>query len=158
MNRLNHTKLSAPAANALFIFSKAVSELPIDPKIRDLVKIRASQLNGCLMCTDMHIKEALVHDERPLRIHHLTSWSESELFTSKEKAALKWTELLTQFEPHGVSDEQYQKALKHFSEEELSHLTYGIALINAWNRLGVAFRPQAGSMDKMLGLDKAGLS
>jgi AhpD family alkylhydroperoxidase len=158
MSRLNHFKLSSTAANALLAFSKAVQQLPVDPKIRDLIKIRASQLNGCLFCTDMHIKEALIHDERPLRIHHLTSWSESDLYSAKEKAALEWTELLTRFQDHGITDEQYQKVLAHFSEEELSNLTYSISEINTWNRLGVAFRPQAGGMDKMMGLDKAGLT
>ncbi|MBS1960415.1 MAG: carboxymuconolactone decarboxylase family protein [Bdellovibrionales bacterium] len=157
MSRLNHMELSPSASNALFAFSKAVEALPIDPKIKHLVKIRASQLNGCLFCTDMHIKEAVIHDERLLRIFHLTTWRESELYTPKEKAALEWTELLTRFEPHGVTDEQYQSALKHFSEEELSNLTYAVAIINTWNRFGVAFQPQAGAKDKMLGLDKAGL-
>lgn len=158
MSRLNHFKLSPSAANALMAFSNAVKELPVDPKIRELVKIRASQMNGCLFCLDMHIKEARLHEERELRLHHLSIWRESALFSAKEKAALEWTEILTRFSSHGVTDTQYQEALKHFSEEELSNLTYAITAINAWNRFGVAFQPAAGGMDKMMGLDKAGLS
>ena len=158
MKRLNYQQLSAPAAQALFQFSKVVEGLEIDPLIKELIKIRSSQLNGCLFCLDMHVKEAKLHGEQELRLYHLTAWRESPLFTEKERAALEWTELLTKIGAHGVEDTDYANALRHFSEKELSDLTFGVTAINAWNRLGVAFRTTPGAFDKMLGLDKAGLS
>lgn len=157
MSRLNYTKLSEPASHALFAFEKAVKSLGFDPRIADLVRIRVSQLNGCLLCLDMHVKEATIHEERPLRVFHLTGWRESSLFTAREKAALEWAELLTRPTEHGVSDEDYARAREQFSEKELSDLTFVVAAINAWNRLGVAFRAEPGSFDKMLGLDRANL-
>lgn len=157
MNRLNYNKLSEPASHALFALEKAVKSLGFDPRIADLVRIRVSQLNGCLLCLDMHVKEATIHEERPLRLYHLTSWRESGLFTDKEKAALGWAELLTRPSEHGVTDDDYARAREHFSEKELSDLTFVVTSINAWNRLGVAFRAEPGSFDKMLGLERANL-
>lgn len=141
----------------MFALEKAVKSLEIDPKILELVKIRASQMNGCLFCLDMHVKEARKHEERELRLYHLAVWRESPLFTAKEKAALEWCELLTHPDAHGVEDEDYEAALVEFSEAELSALTFAISTINAWNRLGIAFRTPLGFYDKLLGLDKVGL-
>ncbi|NVB80763.1 MAG: carboxymuconolactone decarboxylase family protein [Kofleriaceae bacterium] len=157
MSRLNYTQLSEPAAKALFALEHAVKSLGFDPRLSDLVRIRVSQLNGCLLCIDMHSKEATIHEERPLRLYHLTAWRESPLFTAREKAALAWAELLTRPSEHGVTDEDYARAREHFSEKELSDLTFVVTTINAWNRLGVAFRAAPGSYDKMLGLDRANL-
>lgn len=158
MKRLNYQQLSAPASQALFALEKVTAGSSLDPKIKSLVKIRASQMNGCLLCLDMHVKEAKIHGERELRLYHLQAWRESSLFNEKEKAALQWTELLTKISGHGVEDSDYQNALQQFSEKELSDLTFAIATINTWNRLGVAFRMEPGAFDKFLGLDKAGLS
>lgn len=154
MNRLEYNKLSPEASQAMFNLSNVVGKLNIDKKIKELIKIRASQLNGCVFCVDMHVKEARLHGETELRLHHLPIWHESSLFTDTEKAALEWTEALTQFEKHGVSDELYNKMLQYFSEKELSDLSFAVMTINAWNRLGVAFRTTPGIYDKMLGLDK----
>jgi AhpD family alkylhydroperoxidase len=150
-------ELSPKASQAMLALSKEVHALPLDKNMVDLVQIRASQLNGCLFCLDMHSKEAHLHDERPLRLYHLPAWRESSLFTEKERAALEWTELLTRPGVHGVTDEDYQKAREQFSEKELADLTFAVTTINAWNRLGVAFRATPGSMDQMMGLDRAGL-
>lgn len=158
MNRLNYWEISSKAAQALMSFQNVVNTLEIDKKLAHLVKIRVSQINGCMFCLDMHVKEARKHEERELRLYHLSAWRESPLFNDKERAALEWTELLTKIGTHGVEDQDYQKALQHFSEKELSDLTFAITIINAWNRLGVAFRPTPGAMDKMLGLDKLGLN
>jgi AhpD family alkylhydroperoxidase len=122
-----------------------------------LVKLRASQINGCLFCLDMHTKEALIHGERPLRIYHLAAWHESPLFDEKERAALRWTEVVTKVASGGVSDADYAKVREVYSEKEVSDLTFAIAAINAWNRLGVAFNATPGTLDKVMGLDKAGL-
>ncbi|WP_435641576.1 carboxymuconolactone decarboxylase family protein [Micavibrio aeruginosavorus] len=156
--RIDYTKLSPQLYNTLYAMEKILGDSALEPTIMELVKIRASQLNGCLFCLDMHTKEARLHQERELRLHHLPLWRESTLFTDREKAALEWAELLTRIGPHGVSDEDFKEMSVHFSEKDISDLTFAIGCINMWNRLGVAFRPEAGGMDAMLGLDKAGLA
>lgn len=133
------------------------SSLSLDPILKELVKLRVSQINGCLFCADMHSKEAKIHGERELRLYHLSFWRESTLFSEREKAALAWAEKLTLSATHHVSDEDYEAIRAHFEEEELVALTFVISTINAWNRIGVAFLPEAGSADKIMGLDKAGL-
>ena len=105
----------------------------------------------------MHSKVAKLNGERELRLYHLPLWRESPLFSEREKVALTWAEKLTLSAQHHVSDEDYQAVRAHF-EEELVALTFVISTINAWNRIGVAFSPVAGSADKLMGLDKAGLA
>ncbi|HEY1392053.1 MAG TPA: carboxymuconolactone decarboxylase family protein, partial [Methylibium sp.] len=129
----------------------------MDETLALLVDIRASQLNGCAFCLDMHVKQASIHGERELRLHHVAIWRESPLFSPKERAALAWTEALTRIAPEGVSDALYAEIREQFSDEELSMLTFRVTAINGWNRMNVAFRTTPGSQDKMLGLDKAEL-
>lgn len=129
----------------------------LDPALVDLVNIRASQMNGCAFCVDMHVKEAKIHGERELRVHHVAIWRESPLFTEKEKTAFEWTEALTHLPADGISNQLFERMREHFSEKEISDLTFAIGVINTWNRLSVAFRPVPGSADKMFGLDRAGL-
>ncbi|MNL12062.1 Carboxymuconolactone decarboxylase family protein [compost metagenome] len=158
MNSINYGKLSERPTKALYALEMAIKESSsIDPVLMDLVKIRASQINGCMLCIDMHIKEARIHGERELRLHHLVAFHESPLFTEKEKAALTWAEQVTKVQ-NGVPEEYLKKVLEHFSEKEVSDLTFTIATINLWNRFGVSFHGVPGSMDKFLGLDKAGLT
>jgi AhpD family alkylhydroperoxidase len=156
-SRLNYFQISPEPSKHLLALENSLAELAIDKTIVHLVKIRVSQMNGCLFCVDMHTKEARIHDERELRIHHLAVWHESPLFNSKEKAALEWAELLTKMGSHGVTDEDFQKVKNAFSEKEISDLTFVVGTINMWNRFGVAFRPIPGDMDKAMGLDKSGL-
>ena len=130
----------------------------MDEGLALLIDIRASQLNGCAFCLDMHVKQAKIHGERELRLHHVAIWHESPLFTPKERAALAWTEALTRIAPEGVSDAAYEEARAQFSEEELSELTFRVAAINGWNRLNVAFRTVPGSKDRAYGLDKADMA
>jgi alkylhydroperoxidase family enzyme len=107
----------------------------------------------------MHVKQAKIHGERELRLHHIAIWRESTLFSAKERAALTWTEALTRLNgPEGVPDEVYAQVREQFSEKELAQLTFRVVAINGWNRLNVAFRNPPGSKDKMFGLDKAGLN
>lgn len=127
----------------------------IEEPIGDLVAIRASQVNGCGFCLDMHLKQAKLHGERELRLHHLAVWRESPLFSARENAALAWTEVLTRLPEHGVSDAAYQDARVEFSEKEIIELTYLVVTINAWNRVNIAFRSVPGSADRAFGLDKA---
>jgi len=127
----------------------------VEERIGDLVAIRASQINGCGFCLDMHLKQAKIHGEQELRLHHLAVWRESPLFGPRERAALAWAEILTQLPAHGVPDALYQSTRAAFSEKELTELTYLVMTINAWNRINVAFRSVPGSSDKAFGLDKA---
>ena len=139
-------------------FSNALREAGIDQRIYDLVDIRASQLNGCAFCLDMHVKEAKIHGERELRLYHVSIWRESTLFSARERAALAWTEVLTRLPEHGVPDELYEQVRAQFSEKELVELTFLIMGINGWNRVSVAFRTEPGSADEAFGLDKANLT
>lgn len=153
--RLDTLKQSPALLQRYLDFSQAI---PLDDGLRHLVDLRASQLNGCAFCVDMHAKQAHQHGERTLRLHHVAVWRESPLFSPRERAALAWTEALTRLEPHGVSDASYAEVREQFSEAELAALTYQVMAINGWNRLNVAFRAVPGSKDKALGLDKAGLA
>ncbi|MBB4344500.1 MULTISPECIES: carboxymuconolactone decarboxylase family protein [Rhizobium] len=155
--RINYAQLSPELFKSLMGFSMEVKKGSIEQSILHLVDIRASQINGCAFCLDMHSKEAKIHGERELRLYHLAAWRESTLFSPRERAALAWTEALTKLPEGGVSDEIYQRVRGQFSEKELSDLTFQIMVINSWNRASVAFRAVPGSADKAFGLDKAGL-
>ncbi|MGN6579772.1 MAG: carboxymuconolactone decarboxylase family protein [Bordetella sp.] len=156
--RIAYQKQSPELFKKFLEFSLAHNESSIERSTRDLVDIRASQINGCAFCVDMHIKEATIHGERPLRLHHVAIWRESTLFSLRERAALEWTEILTRIPAEGVSDEIYEHVRSHLSEKELSDLTFLVMAINAWNRISVGFRAVPGSYDKVYGLDKSGLS
>lgn len=156
--RASWQKQNPQALQAFMALERALAESTIEKTLKDLVKIRSSQLNGCMLCLDMHSKEAKIHGERELRLYHLPAWRESPLFSPRERAALEYTELLTRPGQHGVEDSDYEKLQAHFSEKEIVDLTLVIASINSYNRLGVAFRTPPGSLDKAMGLDKAGLS
>ena len=155
--RIDAFKQSPELIQKLSEFSTSVDDCGIEKTILLLVSIRASQLNGCAFCLDMHVKEATLHGERELRLYHLPAWRESTLFAPRERAALAWTEALTKLGELGVSDELYQRVVEHFSDKELSDLTFAVMSINAWNRLNIAFRKVPGSADAAFGLDKANL-
>src|SRR5688500_5611479 len=156
--RLDYYTTSPDLSKKLFELSGAVKKGSLGNTLLDLVNIRASQLNGCALCLDMHCKEAKIHGERELRIYHIPIWRESSLFSETEKAALEWTEVVTKLSDHGVDDEVYDRVRAQFSEKQISELTFAIAVINAWNRLNISFRSIPGSLDEMLGLTGAGLS
>ncbi len=155
--RLNFSQLSPDLFKGLMTFSNDVKKGSIEQSILDLVDIRASQMNGCAFCLDMHSKEATIHGERPLRLYHVAAWRESTLFSPRERAALAWTEAVTKLSDAGVPDELYEKVRGQLSEKEISDLTFQIMVINAWNRASIAFKAVPGSADKAFGLDKAGL-
>ena len=156
--RLEYFKQSPKLAKAYVDFSLANRSGSIEEGLRNLVQIRASQMNGCSFCLDMHVKEATIAGERPLRLHHVAAWRESQVFSPRERAAFAWTETLTHLPCEGVGEAAYAEALEHFSEAELSDLTFAIIAINGWNRLNAAFPQVPGSADSLYGLDKAGLS
>ena len=156
--RLNYAQQSPEFFKKISDLSMSLKDSTIELKIRDLVNIRASQMNGCAFCLDMHVKEAKIHGESELRLYHVAIWRESNLFIPRERAALAWTEALTKLPEGGVPDELYERVRGQFSEKELSDLTFSIMAINGWNRVGIAFKSVPGSADKAYGLDKAGLN
>lgn len=156
--RLDHMKQAPALAQKLVDLTFAIKKGPVEETILSFVEIRASQLNGCAFCLDMHIKQAKIHGERELRIHHIAIWRESPLFNARERAALEWTEALTKLPPHGVPDDIYAAVRAEFSEDEIVHLTYMVMTINGWNRASIAFQSVPGSQDKAFGLDKANLT
>lgn len=156
--RLNYMEQSPELTKKFLAFSQQLSNCAIEQSIIDLVVLRASQINGCTFCIDMHVKEAKIHGERELRVHHVAGWRDSTLFIPRERAALAWTEVLTKLPDGGVPDELYDRVRTQFSEKELSDLTFVVMSINGWNRANVAFRPVPGAHDKAWGLDKADLN
>lgn len=157
-SRVDHFQTIPALIKILGDASVASGKNILDKKLRHLIDIRASQLNHCAFCLDMHVKEAKLHGERELRLYHVAIWRESPLFTAKEKAALALTEALTRIDNHGVSDALYSELAEHFTQEEISALTFSIAIINAWNRLQILSRSEPGSLDSDYGLDRADLS
>lgn len=155
--RIDYAKQSPELFKKFLDFSMALRESTIEPTIRDLVNLRASQLNGCAFCVDMHVKEAKIHGERELRLHHVAIWRESNLFEPRERACLAWTEALTKLPAEGVSDELYERVRTQLSEKEISDLTFQVMAINGWNRVSIGFRAVPGSADAAYGLQKAGL-
>jgi AhpD family alkylhydroperoxidase len=156
--RIDYQKQSPELFRKFIEFSMALRHSSIEESIHDLVNIRASQINGCAFCVDMHVKEATIHGERPLRLHHIAVWRESPLFSARERAALTWTEILTRLPAEGVPDDVYERVRAQLSERELSDLTFLVMAINGWNRASVGFRAPPGAADKAYGLDKSGLS
>lgn len=156
--RLNYAQKSPELLKKLLDLSMALKDSAIEQKIEDLVQIRASQINGCAFCLDMHVKEAKIHGETELRLYHVAIWRESTLFIPRERAALAWTEAVTKLPEGGIPDELYERVRGQFSEKEISDLTFSIMVINAWNRASIAFKTVPGSADKLYGLDRAGLN
>ncbi|ADP16531.1 alkylhydroperoxidase AhpD family core domain protein 3 [Achromobacter xylosoxidans A8] len=156
--RLNYFQVSEEQSRKYLEFSMSLKKTPIVREVGELVDIRASQINGCGFCLDMHIKQARIAGERELRLHHVAIWRESTLFSPRERAALAWTEAVTTLSAQGVSDAVYEEARAQLSEQEISDLTLLVVGINGWNRLNVAFRTVPGSADAAYGLDKAGLN
>ena len=148
--RLNPAKAAPETYKAVRALNDFVNG-NVDHKLLHLLKLRASQINGCAFCIDMHVKEALDDGEDAQRLHLLTAWRESPLYSDKERAMLAWTESLTLVSQTGVPDADYEALRRHFSEAEIVNLTVAVGVINVWNRWSVAFRSQHPvGMDKRL--------
>src|SRR5579862_8307844 len=130
---------------AIIQLSVAVRRSGLEPDLLDLVKMRASQINGCAYCLDMHSKDARALGESEQRLYALNAWDETPFYSDRERAALQWTEALTLITKGHVPDAVYRSVREHFSEEELVNLPLAITTINAWNRLCVAFRAVPGT-------------
>ncbi len=117
----------------------------LEPRLLELVKLRASQINGCAYCIDMHTKDARAEGESEQRLYALSAWEETPFYTERERAALGWTEAVTRVFDGHVPDEVYERARGQFTEKELVDLTLAIVAINGWNRLAISFRTVPGS-------------
>ena len=140
--RIDYYKASKEAVNAMLALDKAVSNFGLEPSLVELVKIRASQINGCAFCVDLHTTHARKAGEAERRLHALAVWREAPFFTARERAALAWTESLTLLPQTRAADEDYELLRAQFSDKEMADLTVAIILVNGWNRLGVGFRRQ----------------
>ena len=144
-SRIDWMKAAPQVAQALFGLQKAVNESGLEHPLLELVKMRASQLNGCAYCLDMHFKDARAAGETEQRLYLLDAWREAEhLYSERERAALAWTEALTLITEGHAPDDVYQQAHAQFSDGELTRLTLAIIAINGWNRLNIGFRTPAG--------------
>lgn len=140
-----HAKFSEEPLQALLTLEKYVHKCGLDSKLLELVKMRASQINGCAYCLDMHSKDARALGETEQRLYGLNAWRETPFYSERERAALEWTEAVTLVSQTHVPDEVYEQVRKHFSEKELLDLTFAIVAINSWNRLAVSLRAIVGT-------------
>jgi len=136
---------AAPAViHAMLGLERQIQKAGLDGRLLDLVRMRASQINGCAYCLDMHSKDARANGETEQRLYGLEAWREAPYYSARERAALEWTEALTLVSETHVPDEVYERVRTQFTEDELMHLSLAIVAINGWNRLNVAARTVAG--------------
>lgn len=142
--RLNYTQYSADTMKHLLRLGSHVENSGLEHSLLELVKTRASQINGCAFCIDMHTKDARASGETEQRLYLLNAWREAPFYTERERAALAWTEAVTLVN-QGVSNDAYAEVNRHFTEQEVVNLTWAIVTINAWNRLAISFHALPGS-------------
>ncbi|HEY1475878.1 MAG TPA: carboxymuconolactone decarboxylase family protein [Pseudolabrys sp.] len=138
--RIDVTHASPAAYKAVAALQSYVDQSGLDAELREQIKIRASQINGCAFCLAMHTRDARKLGETDERMHLLNAWREAPIYTPREQAALAWTEALTLVSETHVPDEVYEQVRKQFSEKEIVDLTAAAAVINTWNRISIAFR------------------
>jgi AhpD family alkylhydroperoxidase len=139
MQRLNYAAVSPEGYKAFGAVSQYVAK-SVDEKLLHLVYLRVSQINGCAYCVDLHSRDAAKVGEDPRRLYSVITWREAPFFSAKERAAFAWAESLTLVAQTAAPDADYDAVREHFNDKELADLTYAIALMNAFNRLGVGFR------------------
>jgi AhpD family alkylhydroperoxidase len=142
--RLSYGRVRPEAYRAMKVLQDYVNATGLEPALLELVKLRASFLNGCAFCVDMHAKNARAAGETEPRVYAVPVWRDTPFFTPRERAALAWTEAVTEVGRSGVPEEVYAEARDHFDEGELVDLTMAIVVINGWNRLAVSFRTEVG--------------
>jgi AhpD family alkylhydroperoxidase len=137
-NRVNIEQTQPKAYKAMYALEGYLATTQLSNSQKDLIKIRASQINKCAFCINMHTEDALQHGETVQRIFLLSAWNETNLFTEEEKALLAITEEVTLIANHGVSDETYRKAAQYFDETFIAQIIMAVASINAWNRIAIS--------------------
>lgn len=145
--RLDYGVASPGALKAMVGLEAHVRRSGLEHSLIELVKTRASQLNGCAFCIDMHTKDARAAGETEQRLYGLSAWREAPFYTDRERAALEWTEAVTFVTDGHVPDDVYESVREHFGEQQLVDLTLAIIAINGWNRLAIAFRTEAGTYE-----------
>ena len=144
--RINFYKAAPDGINAMRGLEHYINQSSgLEPSLRELIKVRASQINGCAYCIDMHTKDARAAGESEQRLYALNAWRETPFFTERERAALEWTEAITLIADGHAPEELFFRVRQYFSEAELVNLTLAIVTINGWNRLAIAFRSVPGS-------------
>jgi AhpD family alkylhydroperoxidase len=142
--RLNYAKLSPEPIKALYAVGAYVAGSGLEYALVELVKVRASQVNGCAFCLDMHTQDARAAGETEQRLYALSAWRETPFFSDRERAALAWAEAVT-LVGGGVPDAVYEEARRQFTEKEIADLTWAVVTINAWNRIAISFRAVPGT-------------
>jgi len=140
-----HKMATSGAAKAMYGIEAFLRNCGLEHNLMELVKMRASQINGCAFCLDMHSKDARAAGETEQRLYALNAWRETPFFTDRERAALEWTEALTLVSQNHVPDELFERVRKQFNEDELLNLSLAVTQINSWNRLAISFRSVPGS-------------
>jgi AhpD family alkylhydroperoxidase len=143
--RIDFTKYAQDAQRSLYVLERYLLTCGLDHHLVHLLKLRASQINGCAYCIDMHSKDARAIGETEQRLYELDAWRETPFYTDKERAALEWTEAITKVSESHVPDEVYEQVKKHFSEKEIVDLTLAAGMINLWNRLAISMRSVPGT-------------
>jgi AhpD family alkylhydroperoxidase len=143
--RLNFMEVAPEGVKALLGLQRVVHNSSLEKPLLELVKLRASQINGCAYCIDMHTKDARAAGETEQRLYCLSAWRECPFYTDRERAAMEWAEAVTLITEGHVPDELFERVRKQFSDEELVNLNYAVITINAWNRLAVTFRAVPGN-------------
>ena len=143
--RINYSKVTPEGYRAMSGLERYVRGSGLEPSLLELVKLRASQINGCAYCIDMHWKDARARGESEQRLYGLMAWRESPYYTERERAALAWTEAVTLIADSHVPDELYEEVRQYFNETELANLTFALVAINGWNRLAISFRTEPGT-------------
>ena len=138
--RLKYWTVAPEAVKLMMSLNAYVEKSSIEASLRRLINLRVSQINGCAYCVDLHSHEAVRDGEKGQRLHCLTVWHETDLFTPRERAALAYAESVTRVSDTHVPDEDYNEVAQHFNELELVDLTLMIATMNAWNRMAISFR------------------
>ena len=143
--RINYAKVTPEGYRAMSGLERYVRGSGLEPSLLELIKLRASQINGCAYCVDMHWKDARARGESEQRLYGLMAWRESPYYTERERAALAWTEAVTLIADSHVPDDLYEEVRQYFNETELVNLTFALVAINGWNRLAISFRTEPGS-------------
>ena len=143
--RIAYSKVTPEGYRAMSGLERYVRGSGLEPSLLELIKLRASQTNGCAYCIDMHWKDARARGESEQRLYGLMAWRESPYYTERERAALAWTEAVTLIADNDVPDDLYEEVRQYFNETELANLTFALVAINGWNRLAISLRTEPGT-------------
>lgn len=144
--RIDLTKhYGSPLGRAMLALQREVANSGLEMPLQELIKVRASQINGCAYCIDMHTKDARAHGESEQRLYALSAWHETPFFTDRERAALAYTEAVTRIADAGVPEDVFEELKRHFQDAEILALSFALVAINGWNRLAIALRSVPGT-------------